>query len=86
MLIAGVVAQILHKGGIRTLRTLARACTDSMVRQGQGKVAAESLKQMKEVCIFCTQGGMLVLRLALCTQGGRQVSRDSDMLEAMWIS
>ena len=46
---AGMVAQIFQKGGARTLRTLARAYTDSLLRQGQGKVAAESLRQMKEV-------------------------------------
>ena len=40
---------MFQKGGARTLRTLARAYTDSLVRQGQGRGAAESLKQMKEV-------------------------------------
>ena len=44
-----MVAQIFQEGGARTLRTLARAYTDSLVRQGQVNGAAESLKQMKEV-------------------------------------
>ena len=49
LIIAGLALQMIQKGGLRNLRTLAKAYTDTVVRQSQGKLGLEATRQLKEV-------------------------------------